>query len=363
MKRLLIFALFALPCMAQEPSYSIIVSPDLQYMSSGGDTNKLQDTVSWVNSNKATYAPNLLAWLSTGDAVDTSNSTQWATYVNYFLDPILADNIPTGESIGNHEYEGAVTGGTPVPANRVTTQYTSNVESVLAAKSYFGGAMTGAIQDPEVNNWMQVSNGSSTVGFLFLEFCPRAAALSFAQTVLSAHTGFSDWWIFMHNAVTAAAVLSTTAASGTSGCQSNSVDGVNDSTIGGGDLLWNAVKGYQNVRGIFGGHFSGTPYAAHSTVMGTNGNTVLLAFVNHQYDAPGNETCQTIYQFTPAATTMGVQVNTACPNYGGTGVFGWLPTGNTADGVNNYSLTLQLGGVSAPAPILGGGTIGGGKVE
>jgi hypothetical protein len=206
---------------------------------------------------------------------------------------------------------------------------------------------------------MQIPSGSYTIGLLFLEFCPRTAALAWGAGIIAAHPGFSDWWVFTHEAVTAAGALSTTGSSGTSGCQDNSVDGVNDSTIGGGDNIWAAIQSYPNVRGIFNGHFGGPPYAAHATMTGTSGNDVLRAFVNHQYDAGGSgggaQTCLTLYNITPGSTTMGVQANTPCPNYNGTGSSAWLPSDNTADAVNNYSTTLQLG--STPTNVIMQGII------
>ncbi len=345
---------------SQEPAYCFAVYPDYQYQSSGGDVNKLAAVPAWISANKATYCPNMLFSASTGDDVDTSNSTQWATYVGSsstgFFDPIQLLGLPFGSDIGNHDYESAS------PASRVTTQFTSNLltsSNGIQNEATYGGAWGGAVQDPEVNYWMQIPNGSYTIGLLFLEFCPRTAALAWGAGIIAAHPGFSDWWVFTHEAVTAAGALSTTGSSGTSGCQDNSVDGVNDSTIGGGDNIWAAIQSYPNVRGIFNGHFGGPPYAAHATMTGTSGNDVLRAFVNHQYDAGGSgggaQTCLTLYNITPGSTTMGVQANTPCPNYNGTGSSAWLPSDNTADAVNNYSTTLQLG--STPTNVIMQGII------
>jgi hypothetical protein len=54
---------------------------------------------------------------------------------------------------------------------------------------------------------------------------------------------------------------------------------------------------------------------------------------------------------------MGVQANTPCPNYNGTGSFAWLPSGNTADAVNNYSTTLQLGSTGTGGSQFSGGMV------
>ena len=347
MKKLLIFALFALPCVAwaQEPAYSFIVFPDYQYMSAGGDLNKLAAVPTWIGANKATYAPNLLFMASTGDDVDTSNSTQWGIYTPYFYNNIMALGIPFGSAVGNHDYDGSPSN----PTSRSTSLFTSNLltsSNGVQNQTYYGGAWSAAVTDPEVNFWLQVPNGSSTIGMLFLEFCPRAAALSWGAGIVAAHPSFSDWWVFTHEAVTSAGALSTPGTSGTSACFSTGSDGTSDSVNGGGTQLWAAIQSYPNVRGIFNGHFSGGAgdYAAHTTMTGTNGNTVLGAFVNHQFDTGGTssglQTCMTIYQVTPGSTTMGLSVTTGCPNAGGTGVFGWQTDDS---GNDSYTTTLQLG--------------------
>jgi hypothetical protein len=221
-------------------------------------------------------------------------------------------------------------------------------------------------QDPEVNQWVAITNGSQTIGIMGLEFCPRTAAVTWAAGVIAAHSTFSDWWIMSHGAVYQSGVLSTRSGvgSGTSGCYSTGVDGVSDNTQGAGTDIWAAVQGYANVRGIFGGHYSGSTgaYAAHSTLTGTNGNVVLVAYVNHQYDVTDLETCQTIYQVTPTSNTLQLAVSTGCGNGGGTGVWQWLPTGNTNDGINNYTQTLYTGGPPT-AQNIGGGIFHGGGIH
>ena len=345
MKRLLLMlAMFALPCLvwAQEPAYSFIVFPDYQYMSSGGDMNKLAAVPTWISANKATYAPNLLFMASTGDDVDTSNSTQWGFYTPYFYNNIMAMGIPFGSDVGNHDYDGSPAN----PTSRATTLFTSNLLTAsngVQNQTYYGGAWSAAVTDPEVNYWLQIPNGSNTIGLLFLEFCPRAAALSWGAGIVAAHPSFSDWWVFTHEAVTSAGALSTPGTSGTSACFSTGSDGTSDSVNGGGTQLWSALQAYPNVRGIFNGHFSGGAgaYANHvsGNLTGTNGNSVLASYVNHQFDAPGLETCFTIYQVTPGTTTMGLSVTTGCPNAGGTGVFGWQTDDS---GNDSYTTTLTI---------------------
>lgn len=292
MKKLLCFLILApllSPVLAQQPAFTIPLIGDVQFLSSSCSPNQLKDIPNDIASKRVSM--NILFVATTGDSVDTANSTQYGCFDTNFLNIFnsaaappagMGTIIPFDFPIGNHDYDAAT------PSARNTTNYDTYVLNYITSQSWYGGAYSGGVTHPEVNHYSFFTDGTQQWIVINTEFCPRAGVITWLQGLLATYST-DEAIIFSHGMLTPPGTLGTSGPSGTSGCYLNSVDGVDDPTAAGGNDIWNAVKSYPNVVMLIGGHFvSGSIYTAYEQLTGTSGNPVLAMYFNHQADGTGN---------------------------------------------------------------------------
>jgi hypothetical protein len=285
MKKLLILALFALPCIAQAPDFQVILIPDSQYESQLN--YQLQHMSTWITT-QSTYT-NVQMVVAEGDLVDSDVSAQWTNYLNGMFNPLMTANIPYVATVGNHDYcgDGAASGQPCGTSNqdtslRIDADFISNIESVTATKSYFGSAWS----TDAANHWVHFTVSGHNYGVIALEFCPRPAAVTWAAGVMAANPT-TEFMIDTHAWIQPSTGLMGTVS--TSGCSSSGNDGTGqaDSVSNSPATAWTTLKASTNLFLVVNGHYYSSPTANYAAT-GTNGNTVAMIDTDYQFVSSGN---------------------------------------------------------------------------
>jgi hypothetical protein len=286
----LLFGWLAWPTLghAQAPDFQLVLIPDSQYEST---LNYMLPHMSTWITTQTTYT-NVQMVVAEGDLVDSDVSAQWSNYIGtpttMFLGPILAANIPYTATIGNHDYCGDGTaGGQPCGLSntntgaRLDSDFITNIESVIATKSYFKSAWSTDV----ANYWVAFTVSGHQYGIINLEFCPRPAAVTWASGIMAANstTEFminTHAWLY-NGTMTPSSTSNYCASSGNDG--TGQADSVSNSPA----TAWNTLKASSNLFAVVNGHYT-SPVSTSYAATGTNGNTVAMMDVDYQAVNSGN---------------------------------------------------------------------------
>lgn len=289
--RWLLVATFAVlgSLLAQAQSdFSVVLLPDTQYYSETYPAIFTSQT-QWIVNNRASW--NIQFVIGEGDIVNTpGNSYEW---VNAEASIKLLDKagIPYALAIGNHDYDGVK------PAARGTTAYNQwfGVARYSAKPWYLGHS--GTTNENFATTF--TVNGQQYV-VIALEYYPRDAALSWAQSVIQAH---SNAKVF----ITTHSFLFTDGTRGDT-CDTNDMKGTTGRNA---ETQWNQVLRKQaNLQLVVNGHLV-TKSVAHRSDLGDNGNLVNQIFTNFQAWTNGGNGYLRILKFRPSLNR--IEVSTYSP--------------------------------------------------
>jgi hypothetical protein len=163
----------AVPAAGDDFTLIVLPDPHLYDDTKGG---YWADQATWIAANKA--ALNIQMVLSVGDWVsDGASAPSWAR-VDAGVATLTAAGIPLLSAMGNHDYNGAY-------ADRIITGFLSSFPaSFYTGADWFDGGM---YNDSPDNVYTRLTIGGHNWLFMALEHDTRAAALTWAQSVLEAH--------------------------------------------------------------------------------------------------------------------------------------------------------------------------------
>lgn len=167
-----------LPDTLSEADFEIDVLPDLQYQTLVGYTPPAYAnyTFDWIVANKT--SANIKAVLQVGDLTDDGNTAQFSK-VDSNYDKFDAASIPYLVVPGNHDYDG----GSPNNSRLTTVYDTWMGPSRYTGLTYYGGNYLGS----NANYYIKLDVGSKKYLVIGLEFQPRDAVLTWAQSVLDSN--------------------------------------------------------------------------------------------------------------------------------------------------------------------------------
>lgn len=293
MRKLLAFALLLLPLVSGQVFYKtnstgsagggstgaqfrIIVIQDTQHMFSsglGGTPDMMRSAVTWIVAN------NPAAVLIVGDVVDGHclDTMAWDS-AGVVYAPLIASGIPYVAVTGNHDGlagQGCADIDSTFDLLFNTTDYESN--------DWYGGNYGGGTNAANTFSFITIPNGQKFI-LIGLEFFPRAAVVSWAESLLTAypnHTGILVNHDMMWN----------------NGWSTN------------GLVLYDSLKSNENLDFFFAGHFdalmntpdeSGQPHWQKSY----SGGTITTMLANWQNDALGGSGIIYIVDFDTGRETV-----------------------------------------------------------
>lgn len=272
------------PAQAPPPSdFSVVLLPDTQYYSESHPTI-FTDQTQWIIANRATW--NIQFVIGEGDIVNTpSQAYEWQ---NADASIKVLDNagMPYAEAIGNHDYDGVL------PQNRGTTAYNQwfGVSRYIGYPWYLGHLGT-----TNENFYTTFTVNGQQYIVMALEYYPRDAALSWAQSVMQANPN-AKFFITTHS------FLYTDGTRGDT-CDTNDMRGTDGRNA---ETQWNQVLRQQpNLQLVVSGHLIGNN-TAHRSDLGDNGNLVNQIFTNYQNLTNGGDGWLRILKFRPSLNTIEV---------------------------------------------------------
>ena len=296
-------------------------------------TSNILSAVSGQSAYQASYSPGATALYKVQTKTAGSGQTPGAYSVtgrggDCSQEPVISVIV---EAAGTVTAQPSIT--TPGLCSGAAPRFTLTGAGGTAAT--FQGVLTG--QDAAANYWIKISDGGFPFGFLSLGFCPIAADVKWATSVMSANSSIpfmvvTHAYAYPDNSSQPLAIgVLSTPTSGQS-CADGGKDGVNDSNAYGGQQMWNVFKANPNIYAVVSGHFVFYPtvFAAEITETGDSGNNVPTMYFNHQAD-PGSNAWVRILQVQPMNGQ--IAVSTYNPS-----TAAYLPPDNLADGINNFTV-------------------------
>ena len=307
---------------APGPDFTIIPMPDTQHYTDNGGSNAANFTAQtqWIVANKASR--NIVFVTGLGDIVENgdANDSEWQiAHGAYSLieDPmttLLADGIPYGLSVGNHD-QSPIGGGSSATTSKYNQYFGI---SRFNGRGYYGGHF-GSDND---NHYELFS--ASGLDFIIIHFeydtTPEQAVLDWADNLL---TIYSD-----RRAILSTHWMINTGNPGSWGAQ--------------GQAIYNALSDHPNLFLMLGGHVPGEGRRQDTAV---NGNVVNTLLSDYQSRANGGNGWLRIMTFSPANNTIFVQ--TYSP------VLGQFET----DADSQFTLTYNMQDSSAPFAVVGTTTV------
>lgn len=297
-----------LPDTVSEPDFEIVVLPDLQYQTLTGtppgpaaDSSLVGNTFNWIVNNKATA--NIKAVLQVGDLTDDGNASQFAR-IDSNYDKLDAVNIPYLVVPGNHDYAG----GTP-NNSRVLTEYDNTMGPArYTGKSYYGGNYSSS----NANYYINLDIGRKKYLVLGLEFIPRDAVLTWAQSILDANPE-RETIVITHALIT---------QWGEKANDSSFFTGNYGLTGNNGTKLWDKlIRKNSQIIMVVNGHYCEPTSGGSATLTNTNlgpfmqkrltqtgdyGNIVHMIGYNHQSDSLGGAGHMMRLKFKPSTSAVDV---------------------------------------------------------
>lgn len=296
----------ALHAQTTDPTFAII--PDV-HLNAANQPATWTAQAAWIVANQATW--NIQGVFSTGDwtnigrtAIDLSLA--WSDG----MQSIDAMGTPWGSAQGNHDTDAGETNG---DASRVFTIFDAQLGSArLSGKSWYGGSWTGSAAN-QYFKFLEPTTGRRFL-VMFLEFWPRAGALTWAGGIIAANPTW-EVIVLTHGYMRTDGTLAT--AGSTYGPNAYSLNG----DASGVDIeAWAA--GFRNVRAVVCGHWISSPFHAKRSDTAASGLPLLGIFTNFQAAAANSQTIL-LMSFQPATvtlrlvnTTTGVVDTTSYPDLG-----------------------------------------------
>jgi hypothetical protein len=292
--------------------------PDTQHYTDNGGSNAANFTAQtqWIVANKDSR--NIVFVTGLGDIVENgdANDSEWQiAHGAYSLieDPLttfLADGIPYGLSVGNHD-QSPIGGGSSATTSKYNQYFGI---SRFNGRGYYGGHY-GSDND---NHYELFS--ASGMDFIIIHFeydtTPEQDVLDWADNLL---TIYSD-----RRAILSTHWMINTGNPGSWGAQ--------------GQAIYNALSDHPNLFLMLGGHVPGEGRRQDTAV---NGNVVNTLLSDYQSRANGGDGWLRIMTFSPANNTISVQ--TYSP------VLGQFET----DADSQFTLTYNMQDNSAPFAVVG----------
>ena len=295
------------------PDFTIIAMPDTQHYVDGvGDPATFAAQTQWIVDNKA--ARNIVFVTGLGDIVQNGNASdsEWQIANNAYsliedpLTTLLADGIPYGLAVGNHD-QSPIGGG----SSASTTKYNQYFGiSRFDGRVYYGGHH-GSDND---NNYELFS--ASGMDFIIIHFeydtTPEQSVLDWADTLLTTYSN--------RRAILTTHFMINQGNPASWGAQ--------------GQALYNALSDHPNLFMMLGGHIHGEGQRQDT---GVNGNVVTTLLSDYQDLPNGGNGYLRIMKFSPANNI--ITVSTYSPTlslYGTSTVMGFDTT--SADFILPYNM-------------------------
>jgi hypothetical protein len=265
-----------------EPDFTIIAMPDTQHYTDGvGDAAIFAAQTQWIVNNKASR--NIVFVTGLGDIVQNGNANdaEWQLADNAYgliedpLTTLLADGIPYGLAVGNHD-QTPIGGGSSASTSKYN-QYFG--ESRFLGRSYYGGHH-GSDND---NNYELFSAGG--MDFIIIHFewdtTPEQAVLDWADNLLTVYSN--------RRAILTTHYMINQGNPGSWGTQ--------------GQAIYNALNDHPNLFLMLGGHIHGEGRRQDTAI---NGNVVNTLLSDYQDLPNGGNGWLRIMRFSPANDTITV---------------------------------------------------------
>ncbi len=245
-----------------ENEWSILMLPDTQNLVESHEA-VFQAQIDWINSQ--IKPRNIKAVLHMGDITDNNNADEWT--VAQYLKNI--DSIPMVYSIGNHDI------GTNA-SNR-----TSLFNTYFDWTDFGPAANRGGYYSTDYyNTYHYFSTEDSDWMVLTLEFGPRAAVVTWAESIINANLN-RNVIIITHSYLYHDDTRYDWTVKGASQSWSPFIYGISGDANDGQDL-WDAfIKSYSNIRLVLCGHVLGDGIG-YLVSAGDNGNNVVQMLANYQ---------------------------------------------------------------------------------
>jgi hypothetical protein len=275
---------FAITSQAQVPDFSIVVLPDTQNEAQFFP-QVLNSEIQWIVTNRT--ALNIQAVLGEGDIVNDGASTAQQQNADAAVRLLDSAEIPYLLAIGNHDYDAA----SPKASRSVTGFNQWFGPARYAVKPYYKGNFpTGSNE----NFYGVISIGGKNFLLMALEYYPRAAAISWASSILQANPD-KEAIIVTHN-------YEFVDGTRESRCDTQDMPTGNAT----GDDMWATLRKLPNVIMVLNGHLTNAQ-SAHRTDIADTGTLVDEMFVNYQTFPNGGDGWLRILTFHPSTNTITAQ--------------------------------------------------------
>src|SRR5215467_6169280 len=335
---LLVLCVLAVLCPASPgQDFSIVMLPDTQNEAQFFP-QVMNSQTKWIVDNA--QARNIQMVLGVGDIVNDGADN--AQQQNADAAIRLLDNagIPYLLAIGNHDYNGF----NPKVSRNVTGFNQWFGPARYAGKPFYKGNFPSGSNE---NFFGELTIGGKTYLFLMLEFRPRAAALDWGESILSAHPN-EEAIIVTHSYVRTTGTREDT-------CDTQDMPAGNAN----GQQMWQRFRKHANVIMVFNGHYTGGS-VSHRSDVGDNGNLVNQIFADFQDFPNGGNGWLEIVTFHPATNTISVETFSPFLNQSMTGAAQQFtvpyhnPNPQTGSGsirgkVRNQSTCTAIAGVTVNA--------------
>ena len=276
------------------PDFTIIAMPDTQHYTDGiGDAAIFAAQTQWIVDNKDSR--NIVFVTGLGDIVQNGNANdpEWQLADNAYgliedpLTTLLADGIPYGLAVGNHD-QSPIGGGSSASTSKYN-QYFG--ESRFNGRGYYGGHY-GSDND---NNYELFS--ASGLDFIIIHFeydtTPEQAVLDWADNLLTTYGN--------RRAILTTHYMIDQGNPGSWGAQ--------------GQAIYNALSDHSNLFLMLGGHIHGEGMRQDTAI---NGNVVHTLLSDYQDLPNGGNGYLRIMKFSPANDTVTVSTYSPTLNQYGT---------------------------------------------
>jgi len=232
----------------------------------------------WILENQVSR--NIRAVIGVGDVANSASDIGYTTATAQGYDLLSTANIPNMPILGNHDY------------SNLATRNTDKWDQYFGPGRYLGKEwfIDGYPLNSTANIAIKFSVNQHNYLVVGLEFFPRASAVSWAQSVITANPD-REVIISTH------AYLTNTGAR-YSGAEAYGPIPYGFSTQNSGQALWDSlIKLNKNIILVLCGHDIGGPFEAHLSSTGYFGNVVHQIFANYQTAANSGDGAVLLLKF------------------------------------------------------------------
>jgi hypothetical protein len=281
------------------PDFTVIAMPDTQHYTDGvGDAAIFSAQTQWIVDNKTSR--NIVFVTGLGDIVENgdANDDEWQIADNAYsliedpLTTLLADGIPYGLAVGNHD-QSPIGGGSSATTSKYNQYFGI---SRFSGRGYYGGHY-GSNND---NNYELFSAGSMDFIIIHFEYdtTPEQAVLDWADNLLTTYNN--------RRAILTTHYMINAGSPANWGTQ--------------GQAIYNALSDHPNLFLMLGGHIHGEGKRQDTAV---NGNVVHTLLSDYQGLPNGGNGWLRIMKFSPANDTITITTYSPTLNqFGASAVMG-----------------------------------------